>query len=400
AACCIALAATIHSTYLLPGALLTLGFLTALVVEGRARAALSLGAMTFVLVLPAIGYVLSAFGPTSAAEFARAQDIVANFRIPHHARVERWLDPIAALQLAWVAFALFLVWRTRLFIVLGVPFVLMMLLTLVQVVTGNDTLALLFPWRVSAVLVPVATTVILSRLAALRASERGRDARNSGGRDARAPALDTSVARIVCGLIVFAVVAGGVWISVDRQAFRSADEELPLMDFVRQNRKTGDVYLLPVQLPDLKKAPRGSRSGDFKPLAERKTDKAIIPIGLQRFRLYTGTPIFVDFKSIPYEDIEVIEWFERIRITQRVQEQIRLGRLAEVVPNLRRWGVTHLVQPTAQSVPRFTARTVGLLAEPLGHGAFLAATALVHARGQLVYEDPYYQVYRVVTTGK
>ena len=34
----------------------------------------------------------------------------------------------------------------------------------------------------------------------------------------------------------------------------------------------------------------------------------MIPVGLQRFRLHTGAPIFVDVKSIPYKDVDVIEW--------------------------------------------------------------------------------------------
>src|SRR6266542_352652 len=194
AAISVALAATLHSTYLVVGGLLTLGFVWSLWAEGRPRRALAVGGLTLALVVPVLIYVFMAFRPTSPEVFAEAQDILANVRIPHHARPDRWLDSVAVLQIAWIVLALMLVRRTRLFSVLAVPFLLSVLLTLAQVATGSHTLGLLFPWRVSAVLVPVATTVILARLAALRASERVRDARNSGGRDARAPALDTSVA--------------------------------------------------------------------------------------------------------------------------------------------------------------------------------------------------------------
>ena len=114
-----------------------------------------------------VGYVLIRFGPTSPEAFAEAQDLLVNFRIPHHARPDLWLDWVAVLQIAWVLLSIALVKGTRLFPVLAVPFVLAALLTLAQVATGSSTLALLFPWRVSAVLVPVATTVILSRLVAL-----------------------------------------------------------------------------------------------------------------------------------------------------------------------------------------------------------------------------------------
>ncbi len=39
-----------------------------------------------------------------------------------------------------------------------------MLLTLIQVATGSNTLALLFPWRVSILLVPLGVSVLLAGL--------------------------------------------------------------------------------------------------------------------------------------------------------------------------------------------------------------------------------------------
>src|SRR5262249_28788484 len=138
---CAALAATLHSTYLLPAALLTLGFLTSRAVEGRARQALALGAWTILLVLPVSAYVLVTFAPTGPETFTQAQDILVSFRIPHHARPDLWLDTVAVLQVAWVVLALLLVRQTRLLPVLAVPFFLGVLLTLVQVMTGSNTLA-------------------------------------------------------------------------------------------------------------------------------------------------------------------------------------------------------------------------------------------------------------------
>ena len=41
--------------------------------------------------------------------------------------------------------------------------------------------------------------------------------------------------------------------------------------------------------------------------------KHLIAVDLQRFRLFTGVPIYVDFKSIPYKDTEVLEWFRRLK---------------------------------------------------------------------------------------
>src|SRR5262249_17918786 len=150
------------------------------------------------------------------------------------ARPDRWFDPVAALQIAWVVLALVLVRRTRLFIVLAVPFALSALLTLAQVATRSSTLGLLFPWRVSAVVVPVATTLILSRLAALPLRK-----------------LEGALIRATCAVLVASLAAGGAWIMGGRHGFSTSDEEDPVLAFVKETKEPGDVYFLPVQVPDL-----------------------------------------------------------------------------------------------------------------------------------------------------
>jgi hypothetical protein len=352
AAVCTALAVTLHSTYLLPAALLTLGFGTSLLLEKRSRLAFAVGGLTLALVLPTVIDILIRFGPTSAETFAEAQDILANYRIPHHARPDLWFDWVAGVQIAWVVVALILVRKHRLFPVLIVPFVLAVLLTLVQVATGSNTLALLFPWRISVVLVPIATAVILTRLVAIPTLP-----------------LATRAVTIASLVVVAGLVAAGVAIVVNKEAFNTGDKELAVMDFVRRTRSSGEVYFLPVQVPDPANKTRGSLSSDFMPLAQKRRNTQIIPIDLQRFRLRAEAPIYVDFKSIPYRDTEVIEWRERLRVTQSIMDLLGRGELAEVVSELRRIGVTHLVRPAgkeldAEGVPK-------------------------------VYDDGVYQVYRL-----
>ena len=97
-----ALAATAHCTYLLPAALLFAGFQAALLFEKRTRLALAVGGVALLLVLPITAYVLVNFGPTTREAFAQAQAIMVNIRIPHHTRVDLWLDPVAGLQIVWM----------------------------------------------------------------------------------------------------------------------------------------------------------------------------------------------------------------------------------------------------------------------------------------------------------
>jgi hypothetical protein len=332
---CIAGAATMHNTYLLPGAMLTAGFLTQLGLERRYRAGLMVGLPTLALVLPTVIHSLQTFAPTSAEQFARAQDILANDRIPHHCRVDRWLDVVAVLQIVWVLIGLMLVWQTRLFAVLAVCVALSSLLTVAQVMTQSDLLALLFPWRISAVLVPVATTIVLSRLV--------------GAWPDSSRATDRWPLAAFLGLL--ALAAAGIGISVGRQAFQSPVDDLPLMNFVREHKKPGDVYLLPVKVPSRQKVSADrirSISSDFKPPVDKQKDARLIPLDLQQFRLHAEAPILVDFKSIPYKDVEVIEWYDRLLFADEVQELLKKGEVRKALRRLRERGVTHVVQPAEQ----------------------------------------------------
>src|SRR5205823_4185610 len=96
---CILLTMVGHFTYALPGALLAAGFLTSLLMQGKVRQATTLAVFLLALALPMAYSKWLWFAPTSAEAFAEAQDILVNVRIPHHARIEQWLDPIAALQI-------------------------------------------------------------------------------------------------------------------------------------------------------------------------------------------------------------------------------------------------------------------------------------------------------------
>ena len=255
-----------------------------------------------------------------------------NFRIPHHTLLARWLDPVAGLQIAWIVLALVLVRRTRLFVVLAVPFALAVLLTLVQVTTGSHSLALLFPWRMTAVLMPVATTIVLARLATLPVG-----------------VLDGPLARASATAAVACFAAAGVWIVSERLAFLASDEDVAVMAFVRQHKQAGDVYFLPISVP---KAVRGSQSSDFKPLPQKRQDASLISADLQRFRLYSGVPIFVDFKAIPYKDVEVVECVCRLKVAEAVQKQLGDGQVRDALATLRRWNVTHLVWPAGKLSPQ------------------------------------------------
>jgi hypothetical protein len=177
--------------------------------------------------------------------------------------------------------------------------------------------------------VPVATAVILTRLVAFLTPLP------SGS------AWPGWLARVVAAAALAAVVAGGVYVTTQEpEPMYPIDEaELPVLTFVEQHRKPGQVYLLPVD--------KGGK--------------------LEQFRLMTGAAIYVDWKSIPYKDVELLEWRHRVEQANRWYAANDWDRFHA---DLVKAGITHVVIPTADDTE--DAATL----EP-------------------VYEDEAYAVYRV-----
>jgi hypothetical protein len=324
-----ALACAFHSTYLLPASLLILGYL----VE-RFRGNPDFGARGLWMVLsasvvmaPVCAFILFRFGPTNPELFARSQQILAETRIPHHCVIARWFDEVAALQLLWIVAGLILLRRSPLALALVVAAAGGLMLSLVQYATGSPSLALAFPWRITTVLVPAATAVIGARLAA------------------QAP--NKPWVAWGAGIFLACLAGAGIWVMVDRLGYRSGDEEQPLYEYVRTHADASDVYLLPVRIPAVGNG-RGSVSTSFTPPPRPKPGSNLIPVDLQRFRLSTGTPIYVDFKSVPYADFEVLMWLNRVRQCEAWYESDWTGAIK--ADELKREKITHVVVPASRPI--------------------------------------------------
>lgn len=302
AAALASLAATIHPTYLLTAALLICGYMLDLWRRTRRPGhAFGPGLFALSLALPIVLYVWFRLGPTGPDLSRQAQQILVEVRIPHHTLVRQWFDLSTIVKLAWLVLGLLLARRHRIFPVLAWLFGSTLALTLLQFATGSYTLALLFPWRPSALLVPIATALIAARAAKFAA-----------------PRLQVSFPRLalrtpaLSALIVLACAAAGVarfGLELEQQR---RDPASSMLAFVKLHRAAGQLYLIP---------PR-----------------------LQEFRLATGVPALVDFKSIPYRDVDVLEWHQRLRLAQwfyrdRVEE-VECGLLQRARSE---YGVTHVV---------------------------------------------------------
>ncbi len=268
-----AVAATVHPTYLVAAGVLVLSFALMAVRENRGIREASLIILTgVVLMLPIAMYVYLAFKPSSPSAWAAAQDILINVRLPHHFLIRRWLVRAAALQIAIVLSGIYLLKKTRLYTILLFSALVAGSLTSAQVLLHSTSLALLLPWRLSVYLVPISSSVIAAYLVA-----RVLDLK------AENPLKEKIFVSLGWLLILISFLAG---ILLMKRDFADSQSEagVQMMQFVRSTRTAGSVYL--------------------------------IPNDLERFRLYTGVPVFVDHKSIPYGDVELVEWYTRFRVAR------------------------------------------------------------------------------------
>jgi hypothetical protein len=348
--------AAMHTTYLLPAGFLTLGYVVVALREGRVLRGLIGGLLALAIVAPVIWYTYDTFTAENHDQYLEAQWVLVNERIPHHAVVERWWDAVAGVQCGLMVVALWLVRNTRLFPVLAIATSGCVTLTLVQLRVNSPTLALIFPWRLSAVLMPIATAIILGKAAMLVAG------RASG--PSRAPARLSWAS----GAVGAALAAGGVAVYGLGLGYFTNDAELGLLNHVRDQKKPGDVYLLPVKFPTLKKEVPASQSKTFAPPV--RVGAVGIPVDLQRFRLWTGAPIYVDFKAPPYATEEVFEWKRRMKECEKWYAQ-RDWDSPEIWREVKLAGITHVVATADKDV---------------------TSAAL-----QEVYRDESYRLYRIRT---
>ena len=310
----------VHFSYALTAAALVSAFMWIEFRESRRLAgALAVGGLALLLALPAAIDVLVRLGPTSPETSTAAAAILAR-HLPQETAVTYWFGWKALLQALWIVAGMTIAAGTPLLPMMAAPFAAGLLLSLVQVAIGSPRLALLFPWRVSVLLVPIATALVVwSAVAAwveVAAATRRR----------RIVAMSTV-------LTVVSMLVGAVRMTLhfayfygDRRVTSATDRFLPervRMDFAR----TLEADALPAMRFVLETAKRG--------------DLYLIPPELERFRTVSEAPALADLKSHPYKDAEVLEWRRRL---DRTIDFFRSGGSCDAAGALAAdYHVTHLV---------------------------------------------------------
>ncbi len=269
------LTASIHPTYLLSAAVLTAAYMLIIYLEKKEfKQSVLIGGLSLVLVIPIVAYTLNVFAPSDPELYAKTRADMVNFRIPHHAVIAEWFDWGVIFGLVVFLTALYLVRKSRLFWVLALLGGVSIFLTGVQAIISNDSLALLFPWRISALLFPLSTGILIGF-----------------GLDKFWPSLERYNAKkqgafygMLVVLLLGAMAFGVVRYKLEMQQ-KLSDPARPMMAYVANHLGRGQAF--------------------------------IIPTDMQDFRLVTGAPVVADFKSIPYKDYEFADWLTRIQNVNR-----------------------------------------------------------------------------------
>lgn len=276
-----------------------------------------------ILISPLVLYSLTFVVGVLPQITEQAHRILVQIRIPHHADPAVWFNPSSVFQIFLMLGGLSLARQKGLRWLVGIPLLLGALLTLIVLLTRHPSLALLFPWRVSVVLIPLSVTILLSRLVGLIPSEA-----EQPNREVLIWILPSSAT----ALIAITLLVGWVRISLDLQRKHSQPERA-LITFVANHKQPQDVYLIPVKMQD--------------------------------FRLASGAPIYVDFKSTPYHPLEVLEWHRRYKLANEFYRS-----------------------PSCEKLDQF-----GL--EGINYLVIASAVSLDCPRLERIYADNAYQLFRI-----
>jgi hypothetical protein len=287
-------ASWMHPTYVLSAAALTLAVILEDIRQGRYRRGAVHGLVALVLVAPVLIYVQSTFAGADPELVARAQSLLVHDRIPHHADPRSWFGPRMGLKLVLVVAVLYATRGTSFGRLLTVPTIVAVVGIVVVLLVHSDFLALLFPWRTSVFVVPAASAFLLGRLTT-RAGGRV----NLSSWPVRAIGLAVVTACLVYGVV--------------------------LMGRTHARSKRGPKATVWAQ------ARAGATSGQT----------WWIPLDWKGFRLATGLPAWVDWKSHPYDAPGIIEWNRRVA-TSRELENGSLG-CAEIARVAAEEAITRVV---------------------------------------------------------
>lgn len=263
------LSAIIHPTYLIQSIFLISGYCIYLLYIKNYKNLLIAILVALILLTPLLLYLILNFISLDPNISKLGQDIMAEQRIPHHAKITYWFSYKDIQSLIIIILALFLIHKEKnIFIPLTVVCALSLIFTLIHYLTDSNFFGLLFPWRSSVYLNPISILIILSIILNKLVQKYSIIIENY-----------SKVVFSICSLLILALTIPGV-------------KEIYSLNELK-NKKFSLALMLS---------------------KEKYIHRLLIPINQNHMRMNSGIPIFVDWKSTPYKNEEIINWYERIRL--------------------------------------------------------------------------------------
>lgn len=306
AAIFLAITATIHPTYLFSAGIITISYLWIQWRETKSlKTSFRTGLIALVLVLPIVAYSIYVFLSGDISTHIDPQSVLVDLRIPHHAIPSEWVNSSIILQMFILIMALFVVRKKRIFPILFIPFVTATVLTLIVHFTANTTLALIFPWRVSSILMSISSSILFGWILIRLWNKYLSSWSTTHPKVYQTTLILILITLVSIGTIRFTIEA--------TKKYTSSEREMQL--YVKENHQLDDLYL--------------------------------VPINMQDFRLATGVPILVDFKSIPYYEADVLEWRTRLLNSSNFYKKALIDpEGCYLARHLNEgYGITHIVLP-------------------------------------------------------
>ena len=292
------IASIFHSAYLFSSAILILSYIVYLLIYKKdLKTSFLIGILSLILILPVLIYNFIYLGPTSQESLKKSLDIIVNYRIPQHSIPLQWINFSTFIKIALVTTALIIIRKSKLFLIILIPFLSAVILTIREIFVTNNFINFIHPWRVSVWLVPLSTSIIIGYLVSFIKKERF--------------IFSIKLTFTFSGIIIFLLIISGFNGFIKQFNLYLNKDHGPMMNYVKENKNINDLYLIP---PDM-----------------------------TEFRLDTGVPVLVTDKSHPYKDIEIIEWYNRIILSKNFYSKKSNDKTVLLNKLINNYKITHIV---------------------------------------------------------
>ena len=279
----ICLGASFHPTYVLHSGFLVLGILSYLILSKNYKTFFKTLIIYSILILPITLFIIINFLTIDKNLIALGQEILLD-RIPHHADIRYWLSYKDLFFFVTYIYALYIVRNKNFFIFFLIFGTCPILLSLIKYFLNINSIALAFPWRSSVFITPISSVIILSS-----------------------------------------------WI----EKIKLDIHKLKIMSFSLLLFTSTFFFIKSHFINDLngKFTKKIMLSKEIKNNFD-SIERILIPTNLDYIRMYTGLPIFINWKHHAFRFDQLIEWRQRMDLANEfysnTNKETQLLKLKEI----------------------------------------------------------------------